>query len=138
MQVYKVKLLSVNTNFQSSTNLHALTTLIFINFLTRIDADLHIFIRLRLTNDFFENTIYLLTNENIVHYYFKFYTKKIIYNILKLKGVWQRSLSNIIWVFFIYVWVKKYVGMFKMLKKLLKMPYQIGPKFLTPPMTCPF
>ena len=51
VQVYKIKLLSVNTNFLPSTNLHALTTLIFINFLTRSDGDLHIFIRLQLTND---------------------------------------------------------------------------------------
>ena len=51
VQVYKIKLLSVDTNFLPSTNLHALTTLIFINFLTRSDGDLHIFTRLWLTND---------------------------------------------------------------------------------------
>ena len=38
-------------------------------------------------------------------------------------------------VFDIYIYMKKcvkiYVSIFKMLKMLLKMPYQTGPKFLT-------
>ena len=42
----KSNFLSVNTNFLPSTNLHALTPLIFINFPTRSDGNLHIFIRL--------------------------------------------------------------------------------------------
>ena len=33
------------------------------------------------------------------------------------------------WVFLIYVWVKKCVSMFKMLKRLLEMPYQTSPNF---------
>ena len=42
------------------------------------------------------------------------------------------SLSNVVWVFLIYVWVKKCVEMcvsvFKILKRLLKMTYQTSPK----------
>ena len=49
----------------------------------------------------------------------------------KLGGVWQTSLSNVVWVFLICVWMKKCVEMcvsvFKMLKKLLEMPYQTSP-----------
>ena len=49
-----------------------------------------------------------------------------------LRAFFQRNLSNVVWVFLIYMWIKKYVkislNVFKMFKMLLEMDYQRDPK----------